>query len=40
MKKLIRKNQWITLPNNKGISYYGLTDFAKNYLLRLDSITN
>ncbi len=38
MQKLIRKHQWITLPDNKGISYYGLTNFAKNYFLRLDSL--
>jgi hypothetical protein len=38
MQKLIRKHQWITKPDSKGISYYGLTNFAKDYLLRLDSL--
>lgn len=40
MQKLIRKHQWITKPDLRGISYFGLTDFAKNYFLRLDSITH
>jgi hypothetical protein len=38
MQKLIRKHQWITLPDSKGISYYGLTNFSKDFLLRLDSL--
>jgi hypothetical protein len=38
--KLIRKHQWITLPDNKGISYFGITNFAKDYFLRLDSVTH
>lgn len=38
MQKLIRKHQWITKPDIKGISYYGLTNYAKDYFLRFDSL--
>ena len=34
MKKLIRNHIWVTLPDQLNISYLGITDFSKEYLLR------
>ena len=38
MKKLIRNHQWITSPNTEGISFFGITQFSKDYFLRFQRL--
>ena len=38
MKRLYRNHQWISIPDNNGISYFGISSFLKNYCTRLKRI--
>ena len=35
MKKLYRNHVWISLPDKAGLSFFGLSEFAKEHFLRL-----